>query len=216
MINLYFGMPGTGKTSMIAYLAHNKSFRRKYKNLYTNIDLADTDYIRIENDWIGKYNITDGAILIDEGSIFADNRDYKNFSKALTNFIMLHRHYRVDIYIWSQQYNAVDKKIRSLTNNLYYMYKPLLTGWYKTKWYKIPYGIVIPDRKKNKERTGNSLGEIEEGYCKPSLIQRIFARSFNRRKTYRYFDSWEAPELPPIPDKYQSLKAYPSERKTKE
>lgn len=200
MIYLYFGLPGTGKTSMIAYLAHNKSFRRKYKNLYSNIRMSDTDYTYIKNDWIGKYMIADGAILIDEGSIFADSRDYKNFSKSLRDFIYLHRHYGVDIYIWSQRIGSVDKAIRELSNRTYYMYRPLLTGWYKTKWYQIPYGIVIPDAKKNRERTGNALGEIEEGYYKPSLLTRLFfSKSFNRHKTYAYFDSWEAPELPPIP-----------------
>lgn len=203
MVTLFFGMPGTGKTSMIAYLSHDKKFRKKYKNIYSNVRMNDTDYTFVKNDYIGKYMITDGALLIDEASIFADSRDYKNFSKSLKEFVYLHRHYGIDIFLWAQRYSAVDKTLRELCDGgVWYMYKPLLTGWYKTKYYRIPYGIVIPDAKKNKERTGNTLGEIEEGYCKPSLITRLlFTKSFNRRKTYGYFDSWEAPELPPIPGK---------------
>lgn len=199
MVFLYFGLPRTGKTTLIAKLCHSKAFRRRYKNIYSNIRMENTDYTYIENSYIGKYQMEDGAILIDEGTLFANNRDYKTFSADLTKFFMLHGHYRVDIYIFAQTYNGVDKKIRTLCNAVYYMYKPLLTGHWFTKYYRIPYGIIIPDKHKNKQTTGNSLGDIEEGYCKPSLLQRIFCHRFYRPRYYKYFDSWEAPELPPIP-----------------
>lgn len=206
MINLYFGLPGTGKTTLIAKLCHSRSFRKRYKNVYCNVHLANTDYTFIDNSYIGKYHLVDGAIIIDEGTLFADNRDYKNFSQNLTKFFMLHRHYNVDIYIFAQTYNGVDKKIRTLCNNVYYMYKPFLTGLWLTKYYRIPYGIVIPDSRRNKEKTGNTLGEIEEGYCKPPLIMRVFAKRLYRPKYYKYFDSWESPELLPLPTQaYKNL-----------
>lgn len=199
MIEFYFGLPRTGKTTLISKMALTEA--KKYKYVYVNVHLADMPHnvYYIENEWVGKYDMSDSLILIDEGSIFADNRDYKNFSKALVHFFVLHGHYRTNIRIFAQTYSGVDKKIRTLCNNVYYMYKPFLTGHWITKYYRIPYGIVIPDRKHNQQSTGNSLGEIEEGYCKPPLLFRIFAHRLYRPRYYRYFDSWEAPPLPPIP-----------------
>lgn len=199
MIEYYFGLPRTGKTTLIAKFA--LKYSKKYKYVYTNVHMSDVpdNVVFIENDWVGKYDMSDSLILIDEATIFADNRDYKNFSKDLTKFMVLHGHYRCNIKLFAQTYNGTDKKIRTLCNSVYYMYKPLLTGHWITKYYKIPYGIVIPDRKKNQQTTGNSLGEIEEGYCKPSLIIRLFAHRLFRPPYYKYFDSWDAPALPPIP-----------------
>ena len=41
-VYLYFGLPGSGKTTMLAKKAYDASFARKpkYKNIYGNIDLV--------------------------------------------------------------------------------------------------------------------------------------------------------------------------------
>lgn len=199
MVNYFFGLPRSGKTTLIARLA--KKNAKRYRNIYCNVHLngMPDNVVYIENEWVGKYDMSDSLILIDEASLFADNRDYKNFSKDLLHFFMLHGHYRCSIYLFAQGYNSCDKKIRSILNNVYYVYKPILTGFILTKYYRVPYGIVIPDAKKNKQNTGNSLGSIEEGYCKPTFLQRLFCHRFIRAPYYKYFDSWEAPCLPPIP-----------------
>lgn len=209
-VSLYFGLPRTGKTTLLAKMAVTEA--KRYEYVYTNVHLTDVpdNVYYIENEWIGKYQLENCLILIDEATLFADNRDYKNFSKDLVKFFMLHGHYHCTIRLFAQTYNGVDKKIRTLCELVYYMYKPFLTGHWITKYYRIPYGIVIPDRRKNKQTTGNSLGEIEEGYCKPNLIERIFAHRLHRRKYYPHFNSWEAPVLPPPPclvEKDTSLKA---------
>lgn len=199
MIRLYFGLPGVGKTTLLAKFA--LKYSKKFKYIYTNVHLSDMpdNVIYIHNEWLGIYNIVDGLVLIDEATIFADNRDYKNFSKDLTKWLMLSRHYGVSLFFFCQTYNGTDKKIRSLCTSVWYMYRPLLLGHWQTKYYRIPYGIVIPDARKNRALTGNSLGEIEEGYCKPPLLQRIFCHRMWRPLYYKYFDSWEAPSLPPLP-----------------
>lgn len=201
MIEFYFGLPRTGKTTLIAKFA--LKYSKQYKYIYTNVHMSDVpeNVKYIQNEWVGVYDMSDSLILIDEGSIFADSRDYKNFSKSLVHFFVLHGHYRCNIKIFAQTYNGVDKKIRTLCNAVYYMYKPFLTGHWITKYYRIPYGIIIPDARKNRASTGNSLGEIEEGYCKPAFIQRLFCHRFYRPKYYKYFDSWEAPKLPKIPER---------------
>lgn len=193
---LFFGLPGCGKTTLLC------SFALKHLkngcNVYTNIPLAIThdNYYVINNSDIGKYNLHNGVLLIDEGTLFANNRDYKEFSKNLTRFFMLHRHYGLDIYIFAQTFDGVDKKIRTISTALYYVKKSLFGTTY---YYHIPYGLDIPN-KKTLKATGVKFGEINEGYCDATLLQKIFSPRIIRKKYYRYFDSYEAPELPELPN----------------
>lgn len=145
---------------------------------------------------LGKYNIHDGLVLIDEATLQFDSRDYKNFSRNLLEFFLLHRHYNVDIVLFTQQWDGVDRKIRVITDRVYYVYKGIFTGRWISRWYRVPYGIIIPDPKKS----GDKLGEIVQGYAKPGLFGRLFGGWCLRPLYYKYFDSWEAPQLPELPD----------------
>ena len=199
MVSMYFGLPGTGKTTMLCKLALDASRKRSpYKHVYGNLTLSGVpNYTKIEPSDLGKYMLVDCLILIDEGTVHFDNREYKNFSKAVRDFLLLHRHYNCDLVIACQTYNGTDKSWRSLCDRLYMLKKGFFTGWYKTKVWRIPYDIIIPDKKD----TGSAhLGEIIEGYCKPPFLARLFSPSLKRRQYYKYFDSWERPELPALPD----------------
>lgn len=206
MVCLFFGLPGAGKTTVLTALAikYSQPFS-KYRNVYTNVrslTVPGTTYI--DNECIGKYNLNDSLILIDEAQLFADNRDYQKFPKYLKEFFFGHRHDRVDIFLFSQQWDATDKKIRSITDNVYYIYKTKILGHWVSKYYKIPYGIIIPDPKK--QNGSSQLGEIIQGYAKPNIIIRIFAHRLYRPKYYRYFNSFESlVERPPLPEEYKRI-----------
>lgn len=198
-VSLYFGLPGCGKTTLLTYFA--KKFTKKgsrYKNVYTNVSLSVPGVIYIDNSFIGNYNISDGALLIDEATLFADSRDYKNFGKDKIEYFLLHRHYNVDIYLFTQQWDAVDRKIRVITDRVYYVYKGLLFGKWFSSYYRIPYGIIIPDPNK-KGASGEKLGDIVQGYCKPSIFVRLFAPKIYRPSYYKYFDSWACRKLDDLP-----------------
>lgn len=202
-ISLYFGLPGAGKSTLLAshaLMAINKKGKyKKYQNVYVNTpDLDISGLIHIENLDLGKYDIRDGLVLIDEATIAYDSRDYKNHSKDFIQYMLLHRHYNVDIELFSQQWDGVDRKIRIITDRVFYLYKGLITGKWVTKYYRIPYGIIIPDGRK--QQNGSNLGEIIQGYCKPNIIERIFAHRLWRPKYYKYFDSWDCPTLEQLPD----------------
>lgn len=167
-----------------------------YKHVYSNVRLEIEGLIHITVDDLGKYNIHDGLLLLDEASTMFDARDYKNFTKKLLTFFMLHRHWHVDICIWSQGWDSCDKRIRQITDTCYYCFKGPLTGKWFTRYYRIPYGIIIPDPDHGNEK----LGEIIQGYCKPGLMQRIFGGWIYRPRYYKYFDSWQVPKLPELPD----------------
>lgn len=203
MVKLFFGLPGCGKTTILTMMAYKalKDRRPRYKHVYSNVYLGRKPpfdrIIYIDKDDIGIYDISDGLLLLDECTLLFDSRDYKNFSKPMLSYFLLHRHYNVDIILFTQQWDGVDRKIRVITDRVYYVYKTILTGKWISKYYRIPYGIIIPDA--NKKNSGEKLGDIVQGYCKPSFFQRIFCSRVYRPKYYRFFDSWDAPKLPPLP-----------------
>lgn len=208
-VRLTFGLPGCGKSTDIAAQAYkciNGSFIerlfkfRRYQNVYSNIDLAIDGVIKIDNDCVGKYMLEDCAIFIDEATLFADSRGWKVFGEDKKSFFLTHRHYRADVFLYTQRWDAVDLRIKSVVDRVYYMYKTPIMGLWYSKCYRIPYGIIIPDAKKG---TSEKLGEIIQGYRKPSIIIRMFARRLYRPKWYKYFDSFEVKQLPKLPAKYK-------------
>lgn len=198
MVTLVFGLPGAGKTTLMASNVVRHLKKRKYRHVYGNVRMAIPGYIYIDNDCIGKYDISDCALHIDEATLFADNRAYKEFDKGKLVYFLEHRHFGADIFLYTQQWDGVDKKIRTITDRVFYIYKPFFFGRWWSIYYRIPYGIIIPDKKMG----GEKLGEIIQGYCKPSLLIRLFAPKIFRPKFYKFFDSFERPYLPPLPKRY--------------
>lgn len=199
MVSVYFGLPGCGKTTMLSKLAYDAAFKKKspYTHIYGNIALCGIPgYTQIQASDLGQYMLEKCLILIDEGTLQFDSRDYKNFTKNFVYFFLMHRHYNCDIAIFVQQWDGIDKKIRVVCDRVYYLHKTFLTGWYKTIVWRIPYGILIPDKK---ETGSDKYGDIVQGYYKPPFFTRLFTPNLKRRKYYPYFDSWEKKELPPLP-----------------
>lgn len=199
-VSLFFGLPGCGKTTLMTSRAIKAVRSKRYQNVYCNLRISVPGVTYITNECIGRYSLENGLILIDEATLFADSRSYKEFGKDKLQYFLEHRHYNVDIELYTQQWDGVDRKIRVITDRVYYVFKGPITGHWITSYYRIPYGIIIPNPKKD---NGEKLGDIIQGYCKPSLLMRIFCPKLIRPLYYKYFDSWEREELPPLPSKYQ-------------
>lgn len=201
-ISLYFGLPGSGKSTFYTYFAVKASKlitkgKLPYHKIYGNMPLIGVPHYEcIPFDFVGKYQLDHCLILIDEAGLLVDNRDYKSLKPHLRDFLMLHRHYKCDIMFFNQGWDSLDRKIRVITNRVFYVYKPMIIGRWFSKCYQIPYGIIIPDPKKD---DSTKLGEIVQGYCKPGLLKRIFSPLIFRPKYYKYFDSFDAPALAPLP-----------------
>lgn len=204
-VSLYFGLPGAGKTTLMAYLACKGVRSKRYQHVYVNINMSVAGVTVIDNACIGRYDLSDCLLLIDEATLFADSRAYKEFDKSKLIYFLEHRHYNADICLFTQQWDGVDRKIRVITDRVYYIYKGLLLGRWWSTYYRIPYGIIIPDPRKDK--SSEKLGDIVQGYCKPNILIRMFAPKLFRPKYYNYFDSWERPELPALPQRYKTVPA---------
>ena len=197
MISLYFGLPGAGKSTLACKLLLEASNR--YKNLYCNFHVNIPGVVYIDNDCFGKYDLSDSFVVIDEGQLFANNRDYMSFSKDMFTQFVLHRHDKIDIAVFTQASNSVDKKIRDLTCDVYYLYKSFPLGFWVTNYYKIPYKVMIPDAKSGSSR----VGEILMGYYQPPGLVKLFAKRIWRPKYYKYFDSFETFKRASLPLRYK-------------
>lgn len=194
-VSLFFGLPGAGKTTILVKLALDARRKGKYKHIYSNVEMNVPGVTLILNDDIGKFELRDCLLLIDEATLFADSRAYKTFDKGKLEYFLKHRHRNADIVLFTQQWDGVDRKIRTITDRVYYVYKGFWTRKWISSYYRIPYGIIIPDPKKG----GDKLGEIVQGYAKPPWYIRLFAIRVWRPRYYKYFDSWELTELPALP-----------------
>lgn len=202
MVTIYFGLPRSGKTTLIVKRA--LSYARRGVNVYTNVPITlpasgqRSDRLRerihlISPSWLGVYDMRDGVVLLDEGTVYMDSRAYKTMPKQLSDWLMLHGHYRLNIEVYTQRYNGVDVKVRNLCERCYYVRKSKVLRCL-TLVTPIDYRLIVPS-------SGDpNPGEIIEGYQQLPWYIRMFCTSIvYRRLYYRYFDSWLAPELPPMP-----------------
>lgn len=200
-VSLFFGLPGAGKTTILAAEALKAVRSGRYRYVFSNVRLSIFGVTYIDNSCIGQYDLHDCLLLIDEATLFADSRAYKEFGKDKLTYFLEHRHYNADIILFTQQWDGVDRKIRVITDRVFYVYKGLILGKWFSRYYRVPYGIIIPDPKRD---GSEKLGEIVQGYSKPNILIRLFSPWIFRPKYYKYFDSWERPLLPALPSKYRA------------
>lgn len=180
MIKAYFGVPGCGKSTIL--VKEYKKNKRRYDHIYTiNIQIRGVQMISKED--LEKYKFKNTLILWDEITMDADNREFKTFSKELRDFFLLHRHLGCDIIYATQNFENVDKKVRDLTSELWYMSKsvvPFLKSFTSAK--RIYRSININEH----------TSELTLGYRFCNFIESLFVSNFKlvfRPIYYRYFDT---------------------------
>lgn len=180
MIKCYFGVPGVGKSTILA--KEYKKNKRRYKNIYTvNLKLKGVE--QIEKEILEKFKMRNTLILWDEITMDADNREFKSFSKELRDFFILHRHLGCDIIYATQNFENVDKKIRDLTSELWYMQKsvvPILRSFTTAK--RIYRQVNINEH----------TSELTLGYRFCNFIESLFVSNMKivyRRLYYKYFNT---------------------------
>lgn len=126
MITGLIGVPRVGKNTLLAQIAqfHLKSIEAglsKYKRIYT--DFYCKGCFQFNYSDFKKFKAYDSLFLIEEMGLDADARNFKNFTSEERDFFVLHGHIHCDIIYATQDYSNVDKKIRNLTQELWYLEK---------------------------------------------------------------------------------------------
>lgn len=186
MIAGYFGIPGCGKTTLLTKLARKelKRIKKRYDNIYT-INFKCDGCKEIKWNDLEKYLIENSLILIDEITLNADNRQFKNFSNEARDFFLLHRHSGCDVIWATQNYDKVDVKIQGLTQELWYMSKsiiPLLREFTTAR------------RIYRKININEHTSELTLGYRFCNIIESFLVANFKiiwRKPYYKYFDSFD-------------------------
>lgn len=124
VLNMVFGAPGSGKTSFLCFLTLRA--RALGIDVYSNVPIKDTYKFNWKDDY-GEYLIENGVIMIDESALEdgLNNREFTtNFSRKNGMFrklecLKLHRHFKQEIYLFSQSPTDTDKYTRDLTQSFW-------------------------------------------------------------------------------------------------
>lgn len=139
MISGVFGLPGAGKTVFLAKCAQ-KALDRKPMVIgghylhYGNYDAVLTNFYckgcaKFDFSQLGKVDFRNCLLICDETAIEADSRSFKTFSEEAKFFFHQGNRKAGNCFIWtSQSYDSVDKRIRDLTDNYYYIRPSRILG----------------------------------------------------------------------------------------
>lgn len=173
-LNLYFGIPGAGKSTMAAYLA--KKDLKRGRKVYSNCPI--TGVYSVERQDIGKVMLCNGRLLWDEAGLDYDNRKMKMNDEEIY-FFKYHRHYQMDVDFFSQGLD-VDIKIRKLARHIYLVKQSL-----------IPFFVVRKEigRRVGIDQTTHQI--VDEYYWKPFGTKRIFCPPL-----WKMFNTYSRKNLP--------------------
>ena len=204
-LNVYFGVPGSGKTTYAAYLArqaqkesivirlckrfpcrfthwilNGTNWKRAYP-VWSNVPIQGTYKLNAKSD-IGVYMIQDGKMIIDEAGVEFNNRDYKAFPKPAIRFFKYHRHYGVSVDVFSQSFDDMDVTLRRLAQNFYVVRKSA-----------VPFFVTIKRIRRKVGIDGNSHQLVDAySFGLPILDTKwIFCPPL-----WKMFDSYDVEELP--------------------
>lgn len=184
MISIILGVPGAGKTTLLTKIARQEM--KKGKEVYSNCYIKDCNIIDSKAD-VGKYLIENAVLIIDEGGTEYDNRNWKNLSRRIIRFYKMHRHYKCDVYISSQDYD-IDIKLRSLASRIWIIRKSLIP-------YCISQRLVVSKIDiDNNKKTGQKATEIVKSFHYAPALLGGYRLTFGPLY-WKYFDSYYKDKL---------------------
>lgn len=184
LVNYIFGSPGAGKTCVLAML--NRYFLKKGYNTFSNFPLLGSTQINDED--LGYYSFSHGVILLDEAGIIFNNRDACNKrglmqDKNRLSYWRLIRHDHVHaVFIVSQTWDDVDKKLRDICNNYFLIKKYAIFTLIRPIYKKVDIDAI------SHQPTDFFVFDIFWSW-----------RLCLRRKYFKDFNSYSMKDLPPYP-----------------
>lgn len=121
-ITCIVGSPGSGKSATAQYIILD--CLKQGKKVWSNMSFYGAYKLDLND--LGKFNFTDideeGVFIIDEAGISFNSRNWEKLSQNVIEFLKYHRHYRLDIYFFSQG-DDIDKSVRTLSQKWYKVIK---------------------------------------------------------------------------------------------
>lgn len=183
MILGIWGLPRSGKTTTLTAIAQKalkhkrflRELRKDYDYVFTNF-FCEGCY-KLDFDDLKSCAMENSLMIVDEISLFADSRNFKNFDANLMYFFKMHGHYGID-FIWcSQSASDADKKIRDITDTFYLLEPSLFPNVSTIK--KIYHNFSFANR------------QITDTY---DIASRLEWKHIRLSKYFKYFDSYEREE----------------------
>lgn len=205
VLNVYFGVPGSGKTTFAAYLTKwalhenwiirlcrrfnnplsrlilNSKYLKRRIDVYSNVPITGAYQLDPKTD-IGVHMIENAKIIIDEAGIEYNNRSFKTFPPEAIYFYKYHRHYKTSVDVFSQSFDDMDITLRRLAQNFYVVRKSLVPG------------CVVARKIRRKIGVDETTHQITDLYSMGTPIldtKRIFAPAL-----WKLFNSYSRKELP--------------------
>lgn len=180
-----FGKKGSGKSTLIAKLAHE--YIKKGKKVYCNIDVSGT--YKYDPADIGLYTFEkDSIVFCDEIGIIWNNRNYKNFKKYVIEWFKYQRKYKIRMYAFSQSADDFDITLRRLIDELYIIKR---IGNFSIR---IPVSNNI-DIGHNQEGHGQVINDYKKKFLTSWKLTYL-------PRYYGLFESFDAPKLDLIESTY--------------
>lgn len=188
MIVGYFGPPGCGKTTILSKIAQKelrkiKKGKSKYDRVCTNFYCKGCERISLFD--LNKFKVDHCLLLFDELTLDADSRCFKSFPQGVKEFVVMHRHKFCDIIYFCQDYSRIDKTIRELTSELWYVRKSVVP-FFKH--------FTVSNRVFRNIAINEYTSDLVLGYRFSRFFERIFVKCFSitfRPFWYKYFDSYD-------------------------
>lgn len=111
-----FGKKGSGKSCLLV----NEILKHLKRGwvVYSDMPVSISGVRLINPNELDKFKpVENSLVVLDEVGLTWNNRNFKNFSDGLTEYIKLQRHFKVKMIINSQSFD-VDKKIRDCTDSM--------------------------------------------------------------------------------------------------
>lgn len=189
MIRLFFGSPGSGKTTLAVRNFYKLQHKRNspYDYYFANFDTDLAFKVNLKD--LGKWTFPEYSyVIIDEAGIEYNNRKFKTLDQKTIEWFKLHRHYRCDVDVISQSWEDSDITIRRLADELWYIRK---LG---------PFTLVR--RVFKSVSVDENTHQIIDSFLLGKMIKRILPFPFHQKtwflvfrpKYYKYFSSFAHPD----------------------